>query len=76
MQAKIAIDKDGKITHLRVLLLAHANAADWKEINEGNVCELKEMALQTDYLLRPTRSGLQCCLCNSRLLKWLTGRLA
>jgi hypothetical protein len=33
--AKLAIDKNGKITHLRVLRLAHPNAPNWKGINES-----------------------------------------
>lgn len=33
--AKVAIDKDGKLTHLRLLRLAHPNAANWKEINNN-----------------------------------------
>jgi len=35
MLAKLAIDKNGKITHLRVLRLAHPSARDWKEINKS-----------------------------------------
>src|SRR5262249_44740616 len=34
MFAKLAIDESGKITHLRVLRLAHPSAPNWKEINE------------------------------------------
>ena len=33
MLAKLAIDKGGKVTHVRVLRLAHPNAPNWKEIN-------------------------------------------
>jgi hypothetical protein len=42
MFAKIAIDKDGKITHLRVLRLAHSNAPNWKEINEAALADVKK----------------------------------
>ena len=42
MLAKIAIDKDGKITHLRVLRLAHPNAPDWKGINGSVLADLKK----------------------------------
>jgi len=41
MLAKIAIDKEGKITHLRVLSLAHSNATNWKEINESALASIK-----------------------------------
>ena len=41
MVAKIAIDKDGKITHLRVLRLAHPNAPNWREINESALDSVK-----------------------------------
>ena len=42
MLAKIAIDKDGKITHLRVLRLAHSNAPNWMEINETALASIKQ----------------------------------
>jgi len=42
MLAKIAIDKDGKITHLRVLRLAHSNSSNWKQINEAVLADLKK----------------------------------
>lgn len=35
MLAKLAINQDGKVTHLRVLHLAHPNAPNWREINES-----------------------------------------
>jgi len=42
MLAKIAIDKDGKITHLRLLRLAHSNTPNWKEMNESVLTDLRE----------------------------------
>ena len=41
MLAKIALDKDGKITHIRVLRLAHSNAPNWKEINDSALNDIK-----------------------------------
>ncbi|HJZ63435.1 MAG TPA: hypothetical protein VKD70_03890 [Candidatus Acidoferrum sp.] len=41
MLAKIAIDKEGKITHLRVLRLAHSNASIWMEINDSALNDIK-----------------------------------
>lgn len=41
MLAKLAIDENGKITHLRVLRLAHSNATNWKEINENALNSIK-----------------------------------
>lgn len=41
MLAKIALDKDGKITHIRVLRLAHSNAPNWKEINGSALNDIK-----------------------------------
>lgn len=41
MLAKITIDKDGKITHIRVLQLAHSNAPNWKEINDSALNDIK-----------------------------------
>ena len=41
MLAKVAIDKDGKITHLRVLRLGHSNAPNWKEINNSVLNDVK-----------------------------------
>ncbi len=43
MLAKIAMGKDGKITHLRVLRLAHSNAPNWMEINETALADLRKM---------------------------------
>lgn len=39
--AKLAIDKNGRITHIRVLRLAHANAPNSKEINDQALNEIK-----------------------------------
>ena len=41
MLVKIAIDKDGKITHLRVLRLAYSNTTNWREINKTALNEVK-----------------------------------
>lgn len=32
--ARIAVNKEGQLTHIRVLRLAHSNAPNWKPINE------------------------------------------
>ena len=39
--AKLAIDKDGRVTHLRVLRLAHPNARNWRKINEDALASIK-----------------------------------
>lgn len=41
MLAKVEIDKDGRVTHLRVLRLAYPEAANSKSINELAVDSLK-----------------------------------
>lgn len=44
MLAKVAINKEGKITHLRVLSLAHSNAPNWMEINETALASIEKRA--------------------------------
>lgn len=41
MIAKLAIDKDGKVTHLRVIRLAHSDLPNWKEINNSALDVIK-----------------------------------
>jgi outer membrane biosynthesis protein TonB len=42
MLAKLVIDPEGRITHLRVLRLAHPSASNAREINEKAVDSIKQ----------------------------------
>ena len=52
--AKLAIDKDGRITHIRVLRLAHSNAPNWRKINEDALESIRRQQYkQTFYEGKP-----------------------